>query len=339
MDFFLDLLSEDVQPSPLDTLTLFDCLDTSLNSDDNSSNTSLNSSDESPNISDIGFFDNRSSQDFSINSKQMPISKPISKKKRKASANAVVKEERKTSVTLDRDLLINMSLEDFERKIEILTKGRSLTKEETNDIKRQRRLIKNRHSAMASRGRKREEFTILKQENDALKKEVGYLKSVIEFLTVGKAIPSTDSVPYLLIFGLLFSVLFWSQSPVPMANHLNMTDSAAPIKSIKLLNLNVQQEARQTPTVREASPFGRELMSRKELNDTFENQDKESYETDNSTINADVPTNFIVTNSPQSKLQFYLPEIESASPVSETINSISSTYSQNNHQPSSIIVM
>ena len=335
MEFFLDQLLEDVQPSPFDSFALFDGLDSSVNSDDNSSNTSLNSSDESPNISDISFFGKTS--DFPPSDKLLPISKPISKKKRKASTT-VVKEEKKTSVTLDRDLLINMSLEEFERRIEALTKGRSLTKEETNDIKRQRRLIKNRHSAMASRERKREEFTILKQENDALKKEVGYLKSVIEFLTVGKAIPSADSVPYLLIFGLLFSVLFWSQSPIPIANHLNVTHSAAPIKSLKLLNLNVQQEVRQTPTTREASPFGRELMSYRELNNTLDDQEgNESY--DNGSIrNADVPTNYILSRSPVSQIQFYLPEAETALSVSDS--DTFSTYSQNSHsQPPSIVVM
>jgi len=166
-NFFLDFLSE--EPSPLDTLGLFDCsLDTSINSDDNSSNTSLNSSDESP-ISNIPFSFNTCAHEFT-SEKIMPIVKPISKKKRKTASSTTI-DEKKTAVTIDRDLLINMSLEEFEKKIESLTKGRSLTKEETNDIKRQRRLIKNRHSAMASRERKREEFSILKQENDALKKK------------------------------------------------------------------------------------------------------------------------------------------------------------------------
>jgi hypothetical protein len=267
----------------------------------------------------------------------MPISKPISKKKRKASIT-VVKEEKKTSVTLDRDLLINMSLEDFEKKIDTLTKGRSLTKEETNDIKRQRRLIKNRHSAMASRERKREEFTILKQENDALKKEVGYLKSVIEFLTVGKAIPSAESVPYLLIFGLLFSVIFWSQSSIPISNHLNVTENVAPIKSIKLLNL--QTEVRQTPT-RESSPIGRELMSYREVNETYEGDNtKENYDTGNNTIrNTDIPTNFVISRSNVgAQRKVYLSEAKpNVLSVSESTDTISS-YSQN-HQPPSVVVM
>jgi len=302
-----------------------------VNSDDNSSNTSLNSSDESPTISDVSFFSR--TPDFPPE-KLLAISKPISKKKRKPSA--AVKEEKKTLVTLDRDLLINMSLEEFEKKIEAITKGRSLTKEETNDIKRQRRLIKNRHSAMASRERKREEFTILKQENDALKKELSYLKSVIEFLTVGKGIPTADSAPYLLIFGLLFGVLFYAQSPIPIANHANITQATSP----KFINFNVQQEARQTPT-RESSPTGRELMSYREQNNTLEDQDgKEGFDNNTTILTTDVQnTNYLVSRSPvNQKIQLYLEEVTTSSlsvPDPDTI----STYSQNPHQPPSIIVM
>jgi len=223
-----------------------------------------------------------------------------------------------------------MSLEEFEKKIEAITKGRSLTKEETNDIKRQRRLIKNRHSAMASRERKREEFTILKQENDALKKEVGYLKSVIEFLTVGKGIPSVDSAPYLLIFGLLFGVLFYAQSPIPIANHANITQVTSP----KFINFNVQQE----PPTRESSPIGRELMSYREQNNTLEDQDgNESY--DNNTLTSDVQTtNYLLSRSPVTqKIQLYLEEVAPSS-LSVSDSDTFSTYSQNS-QPPSIVVM
>jgi len=107
--------------------------------------------------------------------------------------------ERKT-VTLSRDDLLRFSSEQFEDFVSQVTDMRELTQSEKNEVKRQRRLIKNRESAQASRQRKKsrvdelerrvkdlthensllkENITALTTENTQLKSEVGFLQAVV----------------------------------------------------------------------------------------------------------------------------------------------------------------
>jgi len=107
--------------------------------------------------------------------------------------------ERK-SVTLSRDDLLRFSSEQFEDFVSQVTDAREPTQSEKNELKRQRRLIKNRESAQASRQRKKsradelerkvndltnensvlkENISALSTENAQLKSEVGFLQAVV----------------------------------------------------------------------------------------------------------------------------------------------------------------
>lgn len=112
-----------------------------------------------------------------------------------------------TAVTLPRDKLLELSSDDLEDYVSKILAVRPLSQEEEKDIKRQRRLIKNRESAQMSRERKKHmvddmrdkvsalqnensrlatRVTELNAENKTLKEEVLQLQSVINkssFLT------------------------------------------------------------------------------------------------------------------------------------------------------------
>lgn len=78
-----------------------------------------------------------------------------------------------TQLTIPRDQLLVMSSDEFEHIVDQIVAHRPLTVEEKNLVKRQRRLIKNRESAQASRQRKKD--------------YVGDLESKVESLVVGNA--------------------------------------------------------------------------------------------------------------------------------------------------------
>jgi hypothetical protein len=105
------------------------------------------------------------------------------------------------SVTLTRDELLSFTSEQFEEFVSSVVNSRDLTSSEKSEIKRQRRLIKNRESAQASRQRKKlhmdqlerkvkelsSENTVLKEnmatlcsENNQLKQHVAFLNEVVK---------------------------------------------------------------------------------------------------------------------------------------------------------------
>lgn len=105
------------------------------------------------------------------------------------------------SVTLTRDELLSFTSEQFEEFVTSIINSRDLTSGEKSEIKRQRRLIKNRESAQASRQRKKlhmdqlerkvkelsSENTVLKEnlatlcsENNQLKQHVALLNEVVK---------------------------------------------------------------------------------------------------------------------------------------------------------------
>lgn len=102
---------------------------------------------------------------------------------------------------LNRDQLLTLSSKAFEEYAKRLTATRELTADEKKELKKQRRLIKNRESAQASRQRKKsyiekleqkvqslattnatlkQQITSLQSENNSLKEEVVYLQNVIK---------------------------------------------------------------------------------------------------------------------------------------------------------------
>jgi hypothetical protein len=105
-------------------------------------------------------------------------------------------------INFSREELLHLSSDDFEEHIRQVSALRPLTASERNAIKRQRRLIKNRESAQASRQRKKHYVgdlekkvgdlmssnAKLKEEYSSLTAENGQLKNEVEFLSdlVGK---------------------------------------------------------------------------------------------------------------------------------------------------------
>jgi len=104
-------------------------------------------------------------------------------------------------VILSREALLNLDSFTFDDYVRKVATSRELSSEEQKELKRQRRLIKNRESAQASRQRKKdyidqleekvakltsdnvamkERITALQTENKSLKDEVIYLHSVIK---------------------------------------------------------------------------------------------------------------------------------------------------------------
>jgi len=103
----------------------------------------------------------------------------IAQRPRKRRRQMGGKDTRHTSVSLPRDTLLTMSLADMEAYIVRTRQSRRLTKEEEKDLKRQRRLVKNRESAMASRNRKKEDMAALHESVSSLRRENKEQKSKI----------------------------------------------------------------------------------------------------------------------------------------------------------------
>jgi regulator of replication initiation timing len=87
-----------------------------------------------------------------------------------------------SAVQLTREQLLTISSAAFDDFVNRVTSARSLTNAEEKEVKRQRRLIKNRESAQASRHRKKEyvdeleaEIAQLKNQNTQLTNQVGHL--------------------------------------------------------------------------------------------------------------------------------------------------------------------
>jgi len=85
-------------------------------------------------------------------------------------------------VTLPRDDLLSMTSEDFEEYIRKIKDARTLSSTEQTEIKRQRRLIKNRESAQSSRNKKRQFITTLKGQLQQLQEENLELKGKVKAL-------------------------------------------------------------------------------------------------------------------------------------------------------------
>lgn len=126
-------------------------------------------------------------------------------------------ETKDSKVNLSRDDLLKLSSKELDDLTTTLASGRPLTSEEEKQLKRQRRLIKNRESAQLSRLRKKvyideleKKVNVLTAENEQLKSQVSstnldkkklhddviYLQSIIkQYQQTYGPLPTTVSVP------------------------------------------------------------------------------------------------------------------------------------------------
>jgi hypothetical protein len=81
-------------------------------------------------------------------------------------------------VNFSREELLNLSSDQFEEHVRLVSSVRNLTESEKNSIKKQRRLIKNRESAQASRQRKKDYVGDLEKKVDDLMAGLGKLKEI-----------------------------------------------------------------------------------------------------------------------------------------------------------------
>lgn len=113
-------------------------------------------------------------------------------------------------VALSRDTLLQISSQGMERYVENLSSARSLSMDDQKELKRQKRLIKNRESAQLSRERKRayidqledrinqlvNENTGLKNENSALRQALSQYEDISGTVVPKVEITSSDTTAY-----------------------------------------------------------------------------------------------------------------------------------------------
>jgi len=76
------------------------------------------------------------------------------------------------SVVLSRDVLLTISSSEYEELVAAVTEQRPLSESEKKEVRRQKRLIKNRESAAQSRSRKKRALETLEEENSKLRSEL-----------------------------------------------------------------------------------------------------------------------------------------------------------------------
>jgi len=96
-------------------------------------------------------------------------------------------------ISLPRDILLTISSEELENYIKQLKAGRTLNKEEERELKRQRRLIKNREYAHNARAEKNQFVTSLKQKADNLAKQNSDLQAEVMILNNKIATVTTEN--------------------------------------------------------------------------------------------------------------------------------------------------
>eukprot|EP01097_Dermamoeba_algensis_P002782 TRINITY_DN2101_c0_g1_i1.p1 TRINITY_DN2101_c0_g1~~TRINITY_DN2101_c0_g1_i1.p1 ORF type:complete len:484 (-),score=94.25 TRINITY_DN2101_c0_g1_i1:54-1505(-) len=120
--------------------------------------------------------------DTSLNFLEVGTGNDKRKKRKKLSCSKEEPFVGKTAVSLPRDQLLEFSSEDLENFVNSIKMTRALTEEEKKEISRQRRLIKNRESAMASRIRKKSHVDELEKQVEELKHKNLQLQSRVTLL-------------------------------------------------------------------------------------------------------------------------------------------------------------
>lgn len=130
----------------------------------------------------------------------VPLKKVSRTKKRpRVSEPPPVPSPEKTEVALPRDTLLQISSQGMERYVENLASTRALSMDDQKELKRQKRLIKNRESAQLSRERKRayidqleEKITQLVNENALLRNDNAALRQALSRYQPGILLPKVE---------------------------------------------------------------------------------------------------------------------------------------------------
>lgn len=130
-------------------------------------------------------------------SKSIKKRKPSRKPKKVASPASLT---HKKDLNFSREEVLTMTCEQLDRIVENIQQERELTKEEDQEVRKQRRLIKNRESAAASRKRKRgmveeleQKLAAYKTENDSLKDSLARMSKENEDLRERLAMATGNS--------------------------------------------------------------------------------------------------------------------------------------------------
>jgi len=94
-----------------------------------------------------------------------------------------------TAVSLPRETLLSMTSKDLEAHVRKIIKGRSITADEQKELRWQRRLVKNRESAQASRNRKKSRIEELEGQASVILHEQAKLReSIVSFEAANRSL-------------------------------------------------------------------------------------------------------------------------------------------------------
>lgn len=110
--------------------------------------------------------------DDDVEAGESELAAPRRSKKTSPSSRKRRHDDAVDSVVLDRDELLTISSGEYEELVASVTARRPLSESEKKEVRRQKRLIKNRESAAQSRNRKKQALESLAEENSRLKDEI-----------------------------------------------------------------------------------------------------------------------------------------------------------------------
>lgn len=139
------------------------------------------------------------------------------------------------SVTLSRERLLTVSSAEYEEYLSSLQ--RAFTADETNEVRRQRRLIKNRESAALSRNRKKHAMELLEEENATLRKELAAVRARLERYEPSARLAGALFV-VLFSVGLCFSAFGSAATSIVASSHVSQPQASPNLRKLMSVQAN-----------------------------------------------------------------------------------------------------